>query len=424
MPLCLNPHCPRPENPEGVRCCACGAILLLDQRYRAIAAIGQGGFGRTFLAVDEAQPGQPQCVIKQFLPLLQGPRHLKKAVELFEQEAQRLEELGDHPQIPTLLAHFSQDRQQYLIQEFVAGPTIAEILEQRGAFTEPQIRSLLTSLLPVLKFIHSRSVIHRDIKPANIIAAVSQQTRQNPVSEIGGLIGWNRLLQALSQEAAQGCRNQTSRNPVSYPAQFNEFLSQHLRQLPTHWAIADYRRCQDLAEQFSRYLSLSFSQRQYLVADASRLLYEMRQRYEREEGTITAPLVPVPDPASDLTLVLVDFGAAKSVQGSLTQTGTAIGSPEYQAPEQARGKAVFASDLYSLGVTCLHLLTHTSPLDLFDPNESTWQWRRHLKSPVSPELGHLLDKLVEPGLRRRFPSAITVLQALHPLSASLNLPTA
>ena len=173
--------------------------------------------------------------------------------------------------------------------------------------------------------------------------------------------------------------------------------------MPDSWAIADHRRCQDLAEQFTRYPGLAFSQRQYLVADASRFLYELRRKYETTGGA-----------KPDETLVLVDFGAAKAVQGSLTQTGTAIGSPEYQAPEQARGKAVFASDLYSLGVTCLHLLTNTSPLDLFDPNESTWLWQRHLKTPISPDLAQILTKLIEPGLRRRYPTATAVLQALTP----------
>ena len=400
MSLCLNPDCPKPENLQDVgRCRACGSSLLLRNRYRSIAAIGQGGFGRTFLAVDESQPDKPQCVIKQFLPLHQGERHLKKAAEMFEQEARRLEELGSHPQIPALLDHFGEAQQQYLIQEFIDGPTIEEILAQRGAFSEAQIRSLLSSLLPVLQFIHSRNVIHRDIKPANIIATV--QTQAQPGESKGSPIDWNRMRDALAQEARQGCRNL-----AGYPVQFHEFLSRRFNQLPASWAIGDYRRCQDLAEQFTNYPRLSFSQRQYLVADASRFLYELRQKYETSEATGGTNL--------DETLVLVDFGAAKAVQGILTQTGTAIGSPEYQAPEQARGKAVFASDLYSLGVTCLHLLTNTSPLDLFDSNESTWLWRRYLKSHVSPDLAHILDKLIEPGLRRRYPSAIAVLHALTP----------
>ena len=69
----------------------------------------------------------------------------------------------------------------------------------------------------------------------------------------------------------------------------------------------------------------------------------------------------------DRELILVDFGAAKQATHTmLAKTGTTIGSPEYVAPEQARGKPAFASDIYSLGVTCIFLLTQVSPFDLFD----------------------------------------------------------
>ena len=61
-------------------------------------------------------------------------------------------------------------------------------------------------------------------------------------------------------------------------------------------------------------------------------------------------------------IVLIDFGVAKLLTGTgLIRTGTIIGSPEYMAPEQTRGKALPASDLFSLGVTCIHLLTDVAP---------------------------------------------------------------
>ena len=70
---------------------------------------------------------------------------------------------------------------------------------------------------------------------------------------------------------------------------------------------------------------------------------------------------------SDKKLVLIDFGAVKQATAtSLERTGTSIGSPAYQAPEQGIGKATFSSDLYSLGVSCLQLLTNMEPYDLYD----------------------------------------------------------
>ncbi|MGB3641534.1 MAG: 4-Cys prefix domain-containing protein, partial [Rivularia sp. (in: cyanobacteria)] len=63
MSYCLNPHCQKPQNQKNAQVClTCGTQLLLKQRYRAIKPIGQGGFGRTLLAVDESKPLKPPCV--------------------------------------------------------------------------------------------------------------------------------------------------------------------------------------------------------------------------------------------------------------------------------------------------------------------------------------------------------------------------
>jgi serine/threonine protein kinase len=108
--------------------------LLLAERYRAIKPIAQGGFGRTLLAEDEYKPSKPQCVIKQFYP--QGQNNAGKAAELFQQEAVRLEQLGKHPQIPELFAHFEQDSRQYIVQELIDGQNLAEELAETAVFGE------------------------------------------------------------------------------------------------------------------------------------------------------------------------------------------------------------------------------------------------------------------------------------------------
>ncbi|HCF27133.1 MAG TPA: serine/threonine protein kinase [Cyanobacteria bacterium UBA11049] len=289
---CLNPACQHPENQSNALVCqSCNSDLLLQRRFRAIKPIGQGGFGKTFLAVDESQQSHPYCVIKQFLPQHQGINNTEKAAELFHQEASRLESLGKHPQIPKLLSCFEQEQRQYLVQEFINGRNLAQELAQAGAFNETEIRQLLNQLLPVLQFVHNAAVIHRDIKPENII-------RRN----------------------------------------------------------------------------------------------------------------------SNRTLALVDFGAAKyTTETTLTRTGTIIGSAAYAAPEQVRGKAVFASDIYSLGVTCIHLLTQVSPFDLFDGSEDTWTWRHYLnpKTPVSNQLGQVLDKMLQSATKQRYQSTAEVLKDLN-----------
>ena len=289
MTQCLNPDCLEINPEENQYCQECGAKLLLADRYRALRILGKGGFGRTFLAVDQSKSTNNQCVIKQFLPDIKSKKGLRKAAELFKREAMRLNELGKHNQIPELLAFFNQESRQYLIQEFIDGEDLSKELKRKGIFNEQQIRELLHDMLGVLKFVHDNHVIHRDIKPENII----------------------------------------------------------------------------------------------------------RRRKDKK-------------------LVLVDFGAAKEAEaGDPSVTGTIIGSAAYIPPEQAVGKPQFASDLYSLGATCLHLLTNIEPTELFDVAEGEWIWREHLEdNDISYELSRVLDKLVEGATKRRFQTVEEVLQSL------------
>ncbi|MFM6105761.1 MAG: GUN4 domain-containing protein, partial [Sphaerospermopsis kisseleviana] len=93
---------------------------------------------------------------------------------------------------------------------------------------------------------------------------------------------------------------------------------------------------------------------------------------------------------------------------------TIIGSAEYCAPEQSMGKPLFSSDLYSLGVTCLHLLTGVSPFDLYSPMEGEWVWRDFLNgNVVSDELGKILEKLASPIAKYRYQSVKEVMQELN-----------
>ena len=172
MTYCLNPACSQPTNPDDAEfCLSCGTKLtaLLRGRYRVVRPIGQGGFGKTYLAVDEDRLASC-CVVKQFSPQLQeGSKSLEKAIKLFDQEAVRLDQLGEHPQIPALLAYFEHDKRLYLVQQFIEGPTLLQEMAQQGMFTEQKIRSVLAGILPILKYVHDHQVIHRDITPSNII---------------------------------------------------------------------------------------------------------------------------------------------------------------------------------------------------------------------------------------------------------------
>ena len=303
MIYCLNPDCKQPINiDQAITCDSCGRKLtpLLRGRYRTVRALGQGGFGKTFLAVDEDRL-KARCVIKQFSPQLKSLKALEKAVQLFEQEAMRLNELGEHPHIPSLLAYFEHDQRLYLVQQFIEGETLGQELARRGCFSEQKIREVLAGLLPILKFVHDRNVIHRDITPANIIR----------------------------------------------------------RKL-------------------------------------------------------------------DNRLVLIDFGVAKVLQeggSEIAAPGTRIGTEGYAPMEQLRsGRAFPASDLYSLGATCLYLMTQTKPEELYDPVHGNWLWRSKLaeKGVVLTEgLGKILDRMLRDLVSERYQS---VAEIMHDLRLVLSQP--
>nr|WP_230966101.1 CHASE2 domain-containing serine/threonine-protein kinase [Nostoc sp. NZL] len=144
--------------------------LLLSGRYKISQTLGAGGFGRTYLAQDTQRPGNPICVVKKLMPARQDTRFLQVARRLFNSEAEILQSLGRHHQIPELLAYFEDDQEFYLIQQYIEGHTLSEELPPvQNVQNESFVIEMLKQVLEVLEFVHQHRVIHRDIKPTNII---------------------------------------------------------------------------------------------------------------------------------------------------------------------------------------------------------------------------------------------------------------
>ncbi len=176
---------------------------VLDGRYKLIKQIGAGGFGHTFIARDMRRPGSPPCVVKQLKPASDDPNFIREARRLFNTEAETLEKLGRHDQIPQLLAYFEEDKQFFLVQEFIEGrslhdelkaplPEVSDLdnkppdrlLEELQNIDAPfkdkqlaevEVLKILKDVLEVLEFVHSEGVIHRDIKPDNLIRRKKDQ---------------------------------------------------------------------------------------------------------------------------------------------------------------------------------------------------------------------------------------------------------
>lgn len=308
MTYCLNSACSKPQNSDsGKFCINCGSRLRLGDRFRAIKLISQGGFGRTFLGVDEGNKIQAECVIKQVLLVYQGTKNSQEAEAKFRTTCQQLQKVGQHPQIPSLLGYFEGNNlmSSTVVQELISGASLQEDLLKQGAWGEEKVKELLDEFLPILQFIHDQGVIHRDLNPNNIIYVSNPHKKRAKVE-----------ITAVQQE-------------------------------------------------------------------------------ERK-------------------LFIVDFSAAKvTTKTALAKQGTVIGSASYTAPEQLMGQAIYASDIYSLGVICIYLLTQIDPFDLFSRYEAKWVWQDYLLNPVSDKLAAVINKMLAEKAQERYQSATEVFQDLN-----------
>jgi serine/threonine protein kinase, bacterial len=142
---------------------------LLAGRYRVLQVLGAGGFGQTYITEDLHLPGQPKCVLKHLRPATNRPDVLTLARQLFQKEAETLQQLGNHDRIPRLLAYFEENQEFYLVQDYVVGHTLAYEMVSGQKWTEAALYPLLQEILEILEFVHGQGVIHRDIKPDNLM---------------------------------------------------------------------------------------------------------------------------------------------------------------------------------------------------------------------------------------------------------------
>lgn len=129
--------------------------------------------------------------------------------------------------------------------------------------------------------------------------------------------------------------------------------------------------------------------------------------------------------------ILIDFGAVRESMATIvSQTNNTksivIGTPGFMPSEQASGRPVYASDLYSLGLTAIYLLTGKLPQQLeTEPQTGEIIWQQYATN-VSSHLRAVLERAIQPQARDRYPSAKAMLDAMQSsptIPATLTSPT-
>nr|WP_277882660.1 serine/threonine-protein kinase [Oscillatoria sp. FACHB-1406] len=145
----------------------------MRERYQILQVLGRGAFGQTYAVCDLLDPAQPQYALKHY-PRRSDLVHLVRASQqAFIAEARILKTVGQHPQIPQFIDAFELEGGWYLVQEAIAGQTLADylsVLKQCDRLQRERVAiSLLKDVLSILDFLHECGIIHCDLKPNNLI---------------------------------------------------------------------------------------------------------------------------------------------------------------------------------------------------------------------------------------------------------------
>ena len=194
---CRCPYCLSPVQ-SGAPCPACGRDWegyqpashhlppgsLLQERYQLGRALGEGGFGITYLGWDTVL--KRKVAVKEYFPTFLVSREVsltldvtchtsgnqptyEKGREQFLREAKTMARLDSIPEIVQVLDHFPEHNTAYIVMEFLEGRTLKEVVAQSGPIPADTMLALLEPVLRAMEAMHQAGVIHRDISPDNLM---------------------------------------------------------------------------------------------------------------------------------------------------------------------------------------------------------------------------------------------------------------
>jgi eukaryotic-like serine/threonine-protein kinase len=142
---------------------------VLNYRYEIKSYLGGGGLSYTYLVQDKQRPYQANCIIKQLKLTSYNQKLFQEAQNRFVTGVQSLRKLPTHQQIPQLSDHFQNNKELYLVSDFIEGESFSRNIIDGSRLSEAEVIVLLKDVLELLTFIHQHGVIHGDIKPSNLI---------------------------------------------------------------------------------------------------------------------------------------------------------------------------------------------------------------------------------------------------------------
>jgi len=143
---------------------------IIKNRYKINRPLKDKNY-EVYLAQDLDFPGQPNCIVKKLAATKMSERNKM----LFDREVDALYKLGKHVQIPSLLAHFEENNDYYLVEEYIEGQAIREELMEDKKWDKGKAIQFLEEALELLQSIHQSRCIHRNINPNNVIRRESDQ---------------------------------------------------------------------------------------------------------------------------------------------------------------------------------------------------------------------------------------------------------